>query len=265
MPTLRPYRGAAVLELTVVALPLLLAGLAVLELAHWQLARSMLSYALLEAARGAQTGDPNASGQMAERFELAVLPLWRTANRSSDTETALAELQLAARAFQQQHQFPLWQIQPVVYPAGSAPIPGLILELTWWHKPWVPGMQALLRQLGRIPPPTPLRMGMARSGWLPIRQRLAIEWHNRPQQTGSWPHDTLPLIPPQFAPPVPATPIAASPPWPQQGNEHGLFRFPCRGQACTQHPWPTLPTPSLPEENELCGTVICCPDNASHT
>lgn len=258
----RGVRGVAILEFTLVALPLILAGLTILELGRWHLARTLLSYALLEAGRGAQNGDFRQQA-LAERFEQAVLPLWPTPQAQDNTAVALRSLRQTAHGFQQRYGFPLWQIKPISPTPHHVPVPGLVLELTWWHRPWVPGMQALLRQLGHVPPSSTLRQGMARSGWLPIRQRIALEWHLLPEQPGSGPSPLLPLITPTAPTPLPGPPLL---PW--QLHETGVgsgFRLLCRGDNCPAiaqspaHPVTPEPVnPADPNDPELCGVVLCC-------
>lgn len=241
--------GMAAAEFALIVVPLLLTGLAVLELARWHTTRLTVGYALLEAARGGQDGwrDP---ARVAERFETAVLPLWGADADPQRQHHARQALQRAVADLRQQHQLDLWQIRPAptLYPT-DAPA-SLVLELTWWHRPWVPGMQALLRQLGRLPPSTLLRQGMARSGWLPIRQRLALEWHLLPGQPVPG-HTTLaPLTAATFT----ARPVGSSqstPPWNgASAGVSGWFTPGCDGPGCTTSP----PAP----EAELCGSILCC-------
>lgn len=241
--------GMAALEFLLIALPLLLTALAVLEIGRWQLTRVALSHALLEAGRSGQNGwhDPQA---VATRFQAAVLPLWGADGTAERHERAKQQLHQTEQWFQQHHGRPLWQLQPAghLYP-GAAPA-SLVIELLWWHRPWVPGMQALLRQLGRLGPATDLQQGMASSGWLPIRLRLALEWQLLPDQPAPTPSALMqrgPVLPP--APAGLPTWAPGTPFW--QGASAGpgsLFVAPGPG---------TTPPPPVTEPN-LCESVLCC-------
>ncbi|WP_124082192.1 TadE/TadG family type IV pilus assembly protein [Pigmentiphaga humi] len=72
-PRSRPAAGAAMVEFTIIALPLLFLACAAFETGRWMLARQAVGYALFETARvGTVAGaDPAA---MAEAFERALAP-----------------------------------------------------------------------------------------------------------------------------------------------------------------------------------------------
>src|SRR5690606_17461480 len=67
--------GAGLAEFSVMAVPLLLAGLGAVELAAWLHTRQALSLALLEAARAGVADHARPDG-MAAAFEQALLPLF---------------------------------------------------------------------------------------------------------------------------------------------------------------------------------------------
>ncbi|MCK9511999.1 MAG: pilus assembly protein [Pigmentiphaga sp.] len=252
MPSRRAL-GMAMTEFVLVALPLLLAGLAIIELARWQLARAAVGHALLEAARGGQDGWQD-ERRVAERFELALLPLWGAGADPRRQQATLSRLRDTAANFRQQAQAPMWQIEPLVSPPAGLAARSLIVQLIYWHRPWVPGVPTLLRQLGRLPPDSPLRAVMRRTGWLPIRQRLALEWHRLPTAGASLPGAPAQAFAPIMSAPGPGSGAAPPPPFAEQG---GLFLPRCLAPDC-------LPSaPALPDEGvapeDLCGTILCCP------
>ncbi|MGE4335271.1 MAG: TadE/TadG family type IV pilus assembly protein [Pigmentiphaga sp.] len=248
----RSARGMAMTEFILIALPLLLAGLAVIELARWQLARAAVGHALLEAARGGQDGWQDEQ-RIAKRFELALLPLWGAGADPLRQQATLSRLRDTATSFERQAQAPLWRIEPFVSSPAGLEAQSLVVQLTYWHRPWVPGMQALLRQLGRLPPDSPQRAVMRRIGWLPIRQRLALEWHRLPTAAA-----VLPSAPANaFAPITSAPGAGVAAPLPLLEEHGGLFLPRCLTPGC--QPSALLPDEGVAPE-DLCGTVLCCPD-----
>src|SRR5690554_4785895 len=70
----RRVRGVAAAEFTLVAIPLLLAGLGALEVARWYLASQAVSLALLEGARAGAVAHASPRA-ISEAFDRGLLPL----------------------------------------------------------------------------------------------------------------------------------------------------------------------------------------------
>jgi hypothetical protein len=106
--------GATVIEFPIVAVPLLLAGLGSIEVAHWLLTRQALSLALLQAARAGAT-DHGRPDTIEAAFEHALLPLFPGKERRS-------AMQARSDAFARRgHDTGLapWQIQ-ILSPTAAA-------------------------------------------------------------------------------------------------------------------------------------------------
>ena len=238
-------------EFVLIALPMLLAGLAIIELARWQLTRAAVGHALLEAARGGQDGWHDEL-RIARRFELALLPLWGSGPDALRQQATLSRLRATAASFERQAQAPMWRIEPLAPSPAGLEARSLVVQLTYWHRPWVPGMQAMLRQLGRLPPDSAQRAVMRRTGWLPIRQRLALEWHRLPMAA------TAPGAVADAVLPITASPGSGTAPLLPAPEHGGLFLPRCLGADCQSSAIP-VPDEGVPPE-ALCGTVLCCPD-----
>jgi len=105
--------GASLIEFSIVAIPLLLAGLGSVEIAQWHYVRQVVSLALAQAARAGSTA--HASPQAMETaFERALSPLFPAAAASTMArmrgEFARRERQTAA---------PAWRIQVISPSAGA--------------------------------------------------------------------------------------------------------------------------------------------------
>lgn len=119
-PSLLPRRaqvGAAVLEFTLAALPLLLAGFAAFEIGRWYIARHAVGYALMEAARAGSLAHANPR-TIETTLERALLPLWGGDGTPSSDAMARARLQQRRLRLQDDHGIPLWQLA-VVSPATA--------------------------------------------------------------------------------------------------------------------------------------------------
>ncbi|MEI2417394.1 hypothetical protein V8Z80_14565 [Orrella sp. JC864] len=105
----RPRRqgGAALIEFVAGGALVLALGLLVLETAYWQLARQVVSLALLQAARAGATGhaEPRV---MAQAFETALAPLLASGHGAQQARARVQAIaaQRAARA-----GLPAWRIQ----------------------------------------------------------------------------------------------------------------------------------------------------------
>ncbi|HUH88312.1 MAG TPA: TadE/TadG family type IV pilus assembly protein [Pusillimonas sp.] len=87
--------GTSAVEFTLVAIPLLLAGLGAVELSHWFFVRQAISLALLEAGRAGIT-DHARPASIEAAFERGLLPLFPATSR----QTALQRLQ---QVFERRH------------------------------------------------------------------------------------------------------------------------------------------------------------------
>ncbi len=244
-------RGVAAAEFVLIALPLLLAGLAVLEVANWHAARLVVGQATLAAARAGQDGW-RAPELVQQRFETALLPLWGADASAAGRAAALARLRAEAKRLHARSAIPLWQMTPSSQRLTPEEPEFLVLDVRYMQAPLIPGMSALLRHLGTLPPHTPTREAMRRSGWLPIRQRIAIEW----QTVAAMPAGALGVQAsapaPTLAPPSSHTPPAA----------HSMWLPPeCVGGECFELPPAPVDPPDSPwpiAEPELCGVLLCC-------
>ncbi len=246
-------RGVAAVEFTLIALPLLLAGLAVLEVSRWHTARLVVGQATLAAARAGQDGWQSPE-RVRERFEAGLLPLWGGGADSVEQAAALARLHARARQLFERSGVPLWQLNPSSQRVAPHSAESLVLEVQYLQRPLVPGMSALLQHLGAAPPDSPARRAMRHTGWLPIRQRLAIEWHAPPRaqnMAGLLAHPAAPGLD------SPAPPGALTP------DTKGLWFLPdCPGTNCgaPSHPGPPpAAPPDTPGKPDLCGVLLCCP------
>jgi len=108
-------RGASMVEFVLVALPLLLAGLVVVEIGYALMARQVLRLALHEAARAGvvRHGEPRA---IAAAFELALTPLFVPAGSYGSPQARM----LASHA-RMQHDvgLPLWRLDMLGPPASA--------------------------------------------------------------------------------------------------------------------------------------------------
>lgn len=230
-PTRCPQRarGAAIVEFIIVAFPLLLGSMLIVEVARWQNARAVCHLALLEAARAGST-DHLRPNVITSAFEEAMQPLFVPAGRFPN---ATARMQDAWHAIALQSQSPAWRIEvldpspqafarhanPQVRVKGAgqhrvvrndyqaeaheragAGMSGdgptifdantLRLKLTYLHRPLFPPVRALLRALGN-PNGDYGEQAMARAGLLPIAIELAIEMQSHPVQWNQAMHARL--------------------------------------------------------------------------
>jgi len=110
----RLQAGYSLVEFSAVAIPLLMAGLGSIELAHWFFVKQAVSLALLEAARAGITQHA-APQAMEAAFEKALLPL----HPASQGQSAEQKLQSALRKRTQAVDGPAWRIE-VLQPGPAA-------------------------------------------------------------------------------------------------------------------------------------------------
>ncbi len=106
--------GASLIEFSIVMVPVLLAGLGIIEIAQWFFTKQAVSLALLEAGRAASVDHANPK-TIELAFERAIQPLYTSASgqpASSRLHTALQQRQLATGAAP-------WQIE-VLSPSAAA-------------------------------------------------------------------------------------------------------------------------------------------------
>src|SRR5690606_35033490 len=207
----RSVRGMAATEFILVSVPLLLAGLGAFEAAHWNLACQTVSFALLEGARAGAAS--HASPEAIEKaFQKGLQPLGdvRASSRLPDGQASwqIETLSPTAAHFSDfpgphrngvrtiEHSYQSLQHQRALssgLPGGRGRTSGdtifgantLSLRLTYLHVPLVPGLRALLRQLGAVLPDSGFAaLAMRSAGVLPIRQTVSIA-----MQSSAWEHE----------------------------------------------------------------------------
>lgn len=202
---IRRQSGAAAIEFSLAALPILLVGLGVVELAQWFFLKQAISLALLEAGRAGIT-EHNSPQAMQDAFKRALQPVaplarsdhWRieVISPSPFAFQDFADKTLSATSphgllvinndYQSEHHERniergsiegrgLYSSQ-TIFEANT-----LALRLTYGHAPLLPGVAALLRML-------PASEGYAgrtlQSGRLPLRQELRLNMQSHPM---AWP------------------------------------------------------------------------------
>jgi len=228
-------RGASLVEFTLVAVPILLAGLGCVEIARWFQVRQFVDVALLQGARAGITG--HARPQAIESaFEQALLPLYALGSGSGSGSGAGAESgaetsagsrmrldfsrrsavlgdapwrieilnpskaafddyadpgldiarQTGLAAINNDYQAEQYQrYADLGRPLGAASNQTiyqanvLVLRLTYPHEPLVPGVAALLRQLGD-PAGSYAARAMALGGYLPMVRELRLGMQSHP-------------------------------------------------------------------------------------
>lgn len=149
-------RGMAIVEFLLVALPLFLLGVGVIETTRWAVARQAISYALFEAVRtGAITNaDPRA---IRVAFERALIPL--LGKGETDLADGHAAVQSRLAAFQTRWGIDGYRLMRVLpdqragSPLGSRPGSHykddsiLVLDVTFLHAPLFPGVRQVLRRV----------------------------------------------------------------------------------------------------------------------
>jgi hypothetical protein len=125
----------AMAEFAILAMPLMLAGLFVVETARWHMARQMLSLALLEGARAGSTAHAR-PGAIEDAFLLALLPMFQPAGRHAN---ARARMDAEFKSITRQSGEPPWRIR-IMQPGAAAYAdfsePGL-------RVPTAPGVRAI--------------------------------------------------------------------------------------------------------------------------
>jgi hypothetical protein len=212
-PFRRQY-GAALVEFTIVSLPLLLCGLALPELAQWQLVRQVVHLALVEAGRAGATEHAQLAA-MQVAFEQALRPLHAGLNPAG-------RIQATFKRIERLTGLPPWQIEvlqpgqdafrdfadpglPIaqtlgrpairnnfqteqharyrtLWPGGVGPRSGktvfeanvLHLKLVYLHEPMLPWLRALLKKLGKTTGSYGQR-AMAQGGMLPLTLELEMD------------------------------------------------------------------------------------------
>lgn len=203
------------------ALPILTLGLGGVETAHWSGLRQTLSLALVEAARAGATRQarPHAIAQAFEHGLRMAYPDSRAAGRALHERRAVLSVPWHIRIVQPSpdafldHADPELRGQrdhpgqPLIrndyqerqqarrlaqgWPAGRGPRSGLtiheantlVLELSWPHRPMLPGMAAIVRVLAPLAG-DPAQARLMSAGYLPFRRRVSIAMHSHP---AAWP------------------------------------------------------------------------------
>jgi hypothetical protein len=131
----------AMAEFAILAMPLMLAGLLVVETARWHMTRQMLSLALLEAARAGATAHAR-PGAIEDAFQLALLPMFQPAGQHA---SARARMDAEFRALSRQTGEVPWRIE-ILQPGAAAYAdfaePGLLVTGAP-GVPRVPGVRAI--------------------------------------------------------------------------------------------------------------------------
>jgi len=202
---LRRQSGAAAIEFSLAALPVLLVGLGIVELAQWFFLKQAVSLALLEAGRAGitQHNSPEAIQDAFKRALHPVAPLarsddWRIEVISPSplafqdfadktlSATSTNGLLVINNDYQSEHHernIQQGRIEGRGLYSGQTIFEAntLALRLTYGHPPLLPGVAALLRML-------PASDGYAgrtlRNGRLPLRQELRLNMQSHPM---AWP------------------------------------------------------------------------------
>ncbi|WP_158215339.1 TadE/TadG family type IV pilus assembly protein [Candidimonas nitroreducens] len=217
----RRQRGASLIEFSLVAVPILLAGLGCVEVARWFQVRQFADVALLQAARAGITGHARPQA-IAAAFEQALLPLYVAGSGASADSRMRAEFSRRSAALgdapwrievlnptkaafadyadpglavaretglaainndyqAEQHQRNLGLGRPLGPASGLTIYQAnvLALRLTFPYRPLVPGVAALLRQLGD-PAGSYAARAMALGGYLPMVRELRLGMQSHP-------------------------------------------------------------------------------------
>lgn len=160
--------GAALIEFSLIAIPLLLVGLLIMEAAQWQMVRQIAYVALLDAARAGSTQHrrPDAIEQA---FTQAFLPRFA----QSGNQAPAAQQHTWDRIASLSDLSP-WRIE-ILQPDD---IETISLRLTYLHEPLTPLTRALLRHSTQTSNDCVDRA--LAHGLLPIRVELRIEMHSLP-------------------------------------------------------------------------------------
>ena len=170
------------LEFSLVAFPLLLLGVLIIEAAHWHTVRQLAYVALLDSARAGATqhGRPDV---MEQAFAQAMLPRFVDADgRARDRQ------RLSWSRIQRLAEMPPWRIE-ILRPDEPHT---LTARLTYLHEPQTPLLKALIRRIARFTDSC-LQQAWAR-GFLAIRLDLRIERHSAPENWRAMPtsrHDRV--------------------------------------------------------------------------
>lgn len=208
----------AVVEFTLLALPILMLGMGSVELAHWAFMRQGINLALLEAGRAAITAH-NQSERIIQGFEQALRPLYVSASQDAarKVHSALAQREQALGGAP-------WQIEVLSPSAGAfmdfadpalqfgapainnhylaeqaarhaspGPVSGqsihqantLVLRLSWPHRPRQPWLARLLKPLGN--PDGSYRQRALARGYLPMARQITLLMQSHPVQWADHP------------------------------------------------------------------------------
>ncbi|MFA7531272.1 MAG: TadE/TadG family type IV pilus assembly protein [Castellaniella sp.] len=208
----------AVVEFTLLALPILMLGMGSVELAHWAFMRQGINLALLEAGRAAITAH-NRPERIIQGFEQALRPLYVSASQDAARKVhgALAQREQALGGAP-------WQIEVLSPSAGAfmdfadpalqfgapainnhylaeqaarhtspGPVSGqsihqantLVLRLSWPHRPRQPWLARLLRPLGN--PDGSYRQRALARGYLPMARQITLLMQSHPVQWADHP------------------------------------------------------------------------------
>ena len=145
-------RGMAIIEFLLVALPLFLLGVGVIEITRWAVARQAVSYALFEAVRtGAITDAYPRAIRVA--FERALIPL--LGKGETDLADGQAAVQSRLAAFQTRWGIDGYRLMRVLPDQRAGSHPGshykddsiLVLDVSFLHAPLFPGVRQVLRRV----------------------------------------------------------------------------------------------------------------------
>lgn len=170
-------------EFSIVAVPLLLLSLLIIEAAHWQIVRQLAYVALLDSARAGAT-QHGRRDVMEQAFTQSFLP--RFVYAGSNARTAQDR---TWHRVQQTTGLPAWRIE--ILPPDHTPT--LHARLTYLHEPFTTLTRTLLRRVARFTDDCSTRAALAH-GFLAIRLNLHIEMHSHPMQWETTPparHDRV--------------------------------------------------------------------------
>lgn len=151
------------LEFGLVALPLILSGVVLIEAAHWHITRQIAYVALLDSARAGATQQARRDA-MERAFMQALLP--RLVHADGQTRNW--------HRIQRLIDMPAWWIEIVQPDAPHR----LYLRLTYLHEPLTPLLRGVIRRIGKS------HNGCTQRAWaqglIAMRLDLEIERHSPP-------------------------------------------------------------------------------------
>jgi hypothetical protein len=114
----RPF-GSALIEFTIVAVPLLLAGFGAIETGRWMFARQAVAYALFEAARAGTAAGADRAAMLAA-LERGLAPLLGMKAEQTATPAVLsAAMRAKLGDWQARHGLPMFRLEQITPNAAS--------------------------------------------------------------------------------------------------------------------------------------------------